>query len=56
MSKPQGQGRIYTKDITYTDAAKNVKDDGYPKPIDKTRTSGIEAIIKTPAPKRPFHV
>ena len=55
MSKPQGQGRIYTKDITYTDAAKNVKDIGVPKTTDP-KTSGIEAIIKTAAPKRPFHV
>ena len=55
MSKPQGQGRIYTKDITYTDAAKNVKDTGVPKTTDP-KTSGIEAIIKTPAPKHPFNV
>ena len=53
MSKPQGPGRIYTKDITYTEAS-DVKDTGIPKPTDP-KTSGIEAIINTPAPKRPFH-
>jgi hypothetical protein len=52
MSKPQGQGRIYTKDITYTDAS-DVKDTGIPKPKDP-KTSGIEAIINTKAPKRPY--
>ena len=52
--KPQGQGRIYTKDITYTDKGAPVKDTGIPKGTDP-KTSGIEAIINTPAPKRPFH-
>jgi hypothetical protein len=52
--KPQGPGRIYTKDITYTDKGAPVKDTGIPKTSDP-KTSGIEAIISTKKEKRPFH-
>tara|TARA_R110002126_G_scaffold218239_1_gene363960 strand:+ start:193 stop:360 length:168 start_codon:yes stop_codon:yes gene_type:complete len=51
--KPQGEGRIYTKDITYTDKGAPVKDNGIPRATDE-KTSGIEAVINTKAPKHPF--
>ena len=53
MSKPQGEGRIFTNGITYTDPAKNVKDDGLFK-SKLPMTEGMEAITRTPMPTRPF--
>lgn len=48
-----GEGRPYKKDITYTEPAKNLKDcNKVGKNLPKT--SGIEDVINTPAPERPF--
>jgi hypothetical protein len=46
--------RPYKKDITYTDAQKNVKDYGIPMEHFKKPTSGMETIVSTPDPKRPY--
>ena len=52
--KHPGEGRPFKKDITYTEPAKNVKDC---KMIGKSlpKTSGIEAVVSTPAPVRPYN-
>ena len=51
--KPMGEGRIYKKGITYTDKGKKVKDTGL-KPDTCPTTAGMESVIKTPAPTRPY--
>jgi hypothetical protein len=54
MSKPQGPGRIITKDVTYIDPPVNFKDTSIP-PTREKKTSGIEAIINTPKSKMPIN-
>ena len=53
MSKP-GEGRPFKKDITYTDPAKNVKDSGLNKWHPKSSTGGMDEVVRTPAPERPY--
>ena len=48
-----GEGRPFKKDITYTDASK-ITDDINKKPFKKP-TGGMDEIIKTPAPVRPYN-
>ena len=55
MSKPKGESRHITKDVTYIDAPKNVKHTSIP-PCKEKKTSGIEAIINTPKSKMPVNV
>jgi len=55
MSKPSGESRHITKDVTYTDAPKNLKDTSIP-PCKEKKTSGIEAIINTKKSKMPVYV
>jgi len=52
--KPHGEGRNVTKDVTYIDAPKNVKDTSIPMTREK-KTPGIEAIINTPKSKLPIN-
>ena len=55
MSKPSGESRHITKDVTYIDAPKNLKDTSIP-PSREKKTSGIEAIINTKKSKMPVYV
>lgn len=53
MKHPQGQGRIYTKDITYTTPGKRVKDYGI-KASSLPSTPGLEAVAGSQVEPRPF--
>jgi len=47
---PVGQGRIWTKDIDYTDPGKRIKDCGV-KASKLPKTGGMELVTGTPRPK-----
>ena len=46
---------MITKDVTFCNSPIKVKDNPI-KPTRQKKTSGIEAIIKTPKSKMPIHV